>query len=166
LLKTQRRALQFYRGQDLFGVEAVFCDLSGERFWRFESALYPDMVNEIHRHPLAGRIAKFRIEYMGLDELGVLVAEGYGLSYAEDGGLSVVEFTDVVLRGAEEDEAGINALLRDNLRRDLHIEGGEADLPAFASAGDDLAYEAVLPAEQDCCIGNVARLEHIADCGA
>ena len=73
------------------------------------------MVNEIHRHPLARRIAKFCIEDMRLDELRVLVAEGYGLSYAEDGWLPVVKSADVVFGGAEEDEARVNALLRDNL---------------------------------------------------
>ena len=46
--------------------------------------LLPDAFDEIHRHPLARRVVEFGIEDVRFDELGVLVAEGNGLTDAED----------------------------------------------------------------------------------
>jgi hypothetical protein len=150
----------------LFCGFAIFCDLCGEVLWGFESALWPDAVNEVHRHPLWGSALKFAIEQMCFYEHRVLVAESYGLADAEYGVEAFVLAADVIFSGAEEDAARVDAILRDNLRGHLHIQCWEAELLALSPPWDDLADKAIWSAEEHGGVGNVAALEHIADCGA
>jgi len=140
--------------------------LGSENFRGFEALLGPDAVNKIHSEPFACHITEISIEDVCFDELGMLVAEGYGVADAEDGRQTIIRAADIFFGIAYKCESGVNAFLGDNLRRHLHIKGGETELPAFSSAGDYFAYEAIGPAEKKGGIGDVTRLEHITDGGA
>ena len=69
--------------------------MRGKDFGRFKPLLMPDTVNEIHSEPFTCHIAEISIKDVGFDKLGMLVAEGDGLTDAEDGRQTIIRAADI-----------------------------------------------------------------------